>query len=405
MPAPKVDILVNLLTQLQPDPAITTIPLNDADQPLDYSRLIGNKVIQHDTNIAQLISSLNSLYSTVTSLNTSVNNLYTAVDPVPDFAFPGIMGDLLVHPIEDITLAIGNQLLSLENGTGDSTSLISAVLYQNQLYSPSTLASQPPLYASYSTMADIPNWVVSPANIADTVKNLWITVNDMRNAMDNYLTVRGVTSCTAVNVNFTAIVDISLKRIILYFVGNCTIPNGFRDVNSVGGSLAITDGSASPNTFTVNVNVSEGNQNTNGVIIDLTSTNINLFTTLSLQLTYSLTNDDLVCSGVRTVSVLSRATPCVAGSLYALSTTSFTGVYQLQNANQVVTYKLETFTNPTCTTLVSGSTQLFINPTNPTINYTIESGLTTGTTYYVKMAVSIGGLTYTNCPVQSVQTL
>ena len=404
MPAPKVDILVNLLAQLQPDPATTTLPLNDADQPLDYSTLIGNKIIQHDNNITQLISSLNSLYSTVTALSTSVNNLYTAVDPVPDFAFPGIMGDSLVHPIEDITLAIGNQFLALEGGTGDSTALVSATTFQDELYSPSTLASQPPLFASYPTMADIPNWVASPANIADSIKNLWITVNDMRNAMDNYLTIRGVTSCGAVSISFTVNADVTANRIILYFLGNCTIPSGFRDVNAVGGSLVITDSSSSPNTYTVNLNVTEANNNVNGVVIDLTSTNINLFTTLTLQLTYSLTNDDLVCNGVRTVTYVPTANPCVAGSLYALSTTSFTGVYQLGNINQVVTYRLQTFTDPACTVLVAGSTQTFVNPTYPTINYTI-AGLTTATTYYIQMSTSVGGRPYTNCGAQSVTTL
>jgi hypothetical protein len=404
MPTPKVDILVNLLAQLQPDPAITTLPLNDADQALDYSRLIGNKVIQHDNYITQLISSLNSLYSTVTAINTSVNNLYTAVDPVPDFAFPGIMGDSLVHSIEDITLAIGNQLLTLENGTGDSTSLVSATTFQDELYSPSTLASQPPLFAPYATMADVPNWVVSPASAADTIKNLWITVNDMRLAMSNYLTVRGVTSCSSVSVLFTVVPDVLNKRLTLFFVGNCTIPSGFRDVNSVGGSLLITDGSAVPKTFTVNVNVTEANLNTNGVIIDLSSTNINLYTPLSLQLTYSLTNDDLVCNTVRTVSVSPIATACTVGSLNALSSTSFTGTYFIQPNGYVVTYRLQTFTDPACTTLVAGSTQTFINPTTNLITYTI-SGLTTATTYYVKMSTSVGSLSYVDCTAQSIKTL
>jgi hypothetical protein len=158
MAQPKVDILVNLLLQLQPDPATTTVPLNDADQPLDYSRLIGNKVIDHDNSIGQLISSLNSLYSTVTVLEGEVTNLYTAVNPVPDFAFYDIMGDYLLHSIEEITLAIGNQFVTLRTATGDSTGLIDAITYEDQLYAPSTLASQPSLSSPTDTMADLPGW-------------------------------------------------------------------------------------------------------------------------------------------------------------------------------------------------------------------------------------------------------
>ena len=404
MAQPKVDILVNLLQQLQPDPAITTVPLNDADQPLDYSRLIGNKVIDHDNSIGQLISSLNSLYSTVTVLEGEVTNLYTAVNPVPDFAFYDIMGDYLLHSIEEITLEIGDQLVTLRTATGDSTGLIEAIDYQNQLYS-SPLASQPSLSSPTDTMADLPNWVADPSVVSDTLKNMWITINDMRIATSNYLTYRGVSDCTAVDINFSTVVNVPNQSITLFFVGNSEIPNGFVDVNSIGASLTITDGSTTPNIFTTFVNVSQANNNTNGVTINLSGTNINLYTELTLDLVYNLTNNDLTCGGTTTNTVTPIATPCVAGSISPLSATSFTASYFLQVVNQIITYKIETFTDPGCTTAVSGSAQTTVNPTLNNINYTI-SGLTTATTYYVRMSVSIGGNTYVNCPnIQSIRTL
>lgn len=405
MAQPKVDILVNLLLQLQPDPATTTVPLNDADQPLDYSRLIGNKIIDHDNSISQLISSLNSLYSTVTVLEGEVTNLYTAVDPVPDFAFPAIMGDYLLHSIEDITLAIGNQFVTLQTATGDSTGLFEAITYENELYAPSTLASQPSLSSPTDTMADLPNWVADPLVVSDTLKNMWITINDMRIATSNYLTYRGVSDCTAVSVNFSTVVNVPNQSITLFFVGNSEIPDGFVDVNNIGASLTITDGSTTPNIFTTFVNVSQANNNTNGVTINLSGTNINLYTELTLDLVYNLTNNDLTCGGTTTNTVTSIATPCVAANTVPLSTTSFTASYFLQIVNQIITYRVQTFTDPGCTTLVSGSTQTFVNPTSNAINYTI-SGLTTATTYYIKMSVSIGGNTYVDCPnIQSIRTL
>lgn len=405
MPTPKIDILVNLLQQLQPDPATTTVPLNDADQPLDYSRLIGNKVIDHDNSISQLISSLNSLYSTVTVLEGEVTNLYTAVDPVPDFAFPAIMGDYLLHSIEDITLAIGNQLVTLQTATGDSTGLFEAITYEDELYAPSTLASQPSLSQPTDTMADLPNWVAGPLVVSDTLKNMWITINDMRLATSNYLTYRGVSDCTAVIVNFSTVVNVPNQSITLFFVGNSTIPQGFVDVNSIGASLTITDGSTTPNIFTTFINVSQANSNTNGININLSGTNINLYTTLTLDLVYNLTNNDLTCGGTTTNTVTTIATPCVAANIVPVSTTSFTASYFIQIVNQVITYRVQTFTDLACTVLVSGSTQTFVNPTSNTINYTI-SGLTTATTYYVKMSVSIGGNSYVNCPnIQPIKTL
>ena len=407
MATPKIDILVNLLQQLQPDPATTTVPLNDADQPLDYSRLIGNKVIDHDNSIGQLISSLNNLYSTVTVLEGEVTNLYTAVNPVPDFAFYDIMGDYLLHSIEEITLEIGDQLVTLRTATGDSTGLIEAIDYQNQLYS-SPLASQPSLSSPTDTMADLPGWATDTNFVSDTLKNMWITVNDMRLATSNYLTYRGVSSCSAVSIDYSVVVNIPNQSITLFFVGNSTIPEGFVDVNSIGGSLTITDGSTTPNVFTTFVNVSQANNNTGGVTINLSGTNINLYTTLTLDLVYNLTNNDLTCGGHGPIipkTVTPIATPCVAGNITPLSATSFTASYFLQVVNQVIEYKIQTFTDPGCTTLVSGSAQTFTNPTINTINYTI-SGLTTATTYYVRMSVIIGGNPSINCPnIQSIRTL
>jgi hypothetical protein len=406
MATPKIDILVNLLQQLQPDPATTTVPLNDADQPLDYSRLIGNKVISHDNSIGQLTSSLNSLYSAITILQGDVTNLYGAVNPVPDFAFSGIMGNDLLYSIEDITLEIGNQFLTLKNNTGNSTEINQAIAYQNQLYSPNTLASRQSLSNPSVTMSSLSGWVSVPTNIAGTLKNMWVTVNDMRLATSNYLTYRGVSSCSAVSINYSVVVNIPNQSITLFFVGKSTIPEGFVDVNSIGGSLTITDGSTTPNVFTTFVNVSQANNNTGGVTINLSGTNINLYTTLSLSLVYNLTNNDLTCNGTVPTKIISPiATPCVAGSITPLSATSFTASYFLQVVNQIIEYKIQTFTNPECTTLVSGSAQTFTNPTINTINYTI-SGLTTATTYYVRMSVSIGGNTYVNCPnIQSIRTL
>ena len=407
MAQPKVDILVNLLQQLQPDPAITTIPLNDADQPLDYSRLIGNKIISHDNSIGQLISSLNSLYSTVTVLEGEVTNLYTAVDPVPDFAFPEIMGDDLLYSIEAITMAIGNQFLTLETNTGNTTEITQAIAYQNQLYSPDTLATRTSLSNPSVTMASLSGWVSSPNDIAGTLKNMWVTINDMRIAVDNYITNRGTPTCEDIDVNFSTVINIPNQRITLFFVGNCNIPQGFVDVNSIGASLTIADGSATPNPFYTFVNVSQANSNTNGVTINLSGTNINLYTELTLTLVYNLTNNDLVCGGEVEKTVSTIATPCVNGNIIPTSTTSFTASYFLQVVNQIITYTFETFTDVRCEPedAVAETVLTVTNPTTNIINYSV-SRLTEATTYYVKMTVAIGGNPATDCPnIQSITTL
>lgn len=408
MAAPKVDILVNLLTALQPDPSTTTIPLNDADQALDYSRLIGTKVVDHENKLSQLTSSLNTLYGYVTTLQNQMATIIANGLTVPQISLPTIMPDSAYYNVEVVVTEIGNQLNTLRNATGDSAALSAAVGYQNKVYETTgtpTLAAQTSLSSPPTLMSGLTGWVASPVTAADSIKNMWITINDMRKAVQTTLAPTLITSCTSVIVNFTTYMDIPNNRITLFFLGNSTIPDGFIDTDANGASLRITDGSSTPNVYTTYVNVSQANSNVSGVTIDLTGTNINLYTNLTLLLTYSLTNGNLVCSSTRTNTVTSTGSPCVALTLTPLSTTAFTGIFTPAVIGRNVNYTVKTYSDESCTTLVVGSSITYTNPTQTSLTYNV-TGLTTGTTYYVRMSVVIGGLTSSNCTlIQSVTTL
>jgi hypothetical protein len=185
-----------------------------------------------------------------------------------------------------------------------------------------------------------------------------------------------------------------------------TIPAVTYLTDSNGDTLRIEDGSSTPNVYNTYVNVLQASKNVNGITIDLNNTNINIYTTLTLLLTFSLTNGSVVCGSSRTVSSTTSTTPCVSITLTPLSATSFTGTFSpsVFGANRIITYTVSTYTDAGCTTLVSGSTSTYVNPTQSQLTYTLSS-LTTATTYYVRMTTAVGGLTATNCLVQSVKTL
>lgn len=410
MAAPKVDIIVNLLTALRPFAGdVTTLPLNDADQPSDYSRLIGGIVVDHDNKISQLTSSLNTLYGYVTTLQTQMATIIANGLTVPKIQLSVIMSDTAYYNVEVVVAAIGSQLDILRTATGTSTALGQAVGYQNKVYEDisQTLASQTSLYSSPTLMSGLTGWVATPATAADSIKNMWITINDMRKAFQTRFSPSVYANCTAAGivVNFNTYVDIPNNRITLYFIGNCTIPDGFFDTDANGASLLITDASSTPNNFTTYVNVLQANNSVSGITIDLTGTNINLYTTLTLLLTYSLTDGSLVCPGTRTKTVTASASPCVALTLTPLSTISFTGVFTPALSGRSVNYTVITYINESCTTAVSGSSVTYTNPTENALSYNV-TGLTTATTYYVRMSVAIGGNSPTTCTlIQSVKTL
>lgn len=406
MAAPKVDILVNLLTALQPFAGgVTTLPLNDADQASDYSRLIGGIVVDHDNKISQLTSSLNTLYGYVTTLQTQMATIIANGLTVPKIQLSVIMGDTAYYNVEVVVAAIGSQLDILRTATGTSTALGQAVDYQDKVYEDisQTLASQTSLSSSPTVMSGLTGWVATPATAADSIKNMWITINDMRKAYQTRFSPSIYANCTAAGIviNFNTYIDIPNNRITLYFIGNCTIPDGFYDKDANGASLRISDGLSTPNVYTTYVNVSQANNSVSGITIDLTGTNINLYTNLTLLLTYSLTDGSLVCSGTISNTVTTTTTPCVGLTLTPLSTSSFTGIFS-PIIGKNVNYTINTYSNPDCSTLVSGQT--FPNPTAQQLTYTL-TGLNTNTPYYVRMTTQIGSLTAVNCIVQTVKTL
>ena len=410
MPTPKLDILVNLLTALQPfADGATSVALNDADQDLDYSRLIGRLVVDHDDRINQLTSSLNILYVYVTTLQNQMATILANGLTVPQIQLSVIMGDNAYYPVEVVVITIGSQLNSLTNATGGTSALSQAVNYQDKIYTPSLLKNQLSFTDGSRSLSTLPDWVASPLTIADSIKNMWITVNDMRKAYQTRFATSIITTCPSPSnawVNFNVYRDIPNNRITLYFLGNCSIPDGFIDVDSNGATLRIEDGSSTPNVYNTYVNVLQASKNVNGITIDLNNTNINIYTTLTLLLTFSLTNGSIVCGSSRTVSSTTSTTPCVSITLTPLSATSFTGTFSpsVFGTNRIITYTVSTYTDAGCTTLVAGSISTYVNPTQSQLTYTL-SGLTTATTYYVRMTTAVGGLTATNCLVQSVKTL
>jgi hypothetical protein len=290
MAAPKVDILVNLLTALQPFAGnVTTLPLNDADQPSDYSRLIGGMVVDHDTRLSQLTSSLNTLYGYTTILQNQMATIIANGLVVPQIQLYVIMSDYAYYNVEVVVTAIGSQLNTLRSATGNNGALTAAVAYQNKIYTPNTLAEQISLSDTSYNMSGLTDWVASPATAADAIKNMWITINDMRKAVQTRFSPSVYVNCGAAGIviDFNTYMDIPNNRITLFFLGNCTIPDGFIDTDANGASLRITDGSSTPNVYTTYVNVSQANNSVSGITIDLTGTGINLYTNLTLLLTYS----------------------------------------------------------------------------------------------------------------------
>lgn len=404
MAAPKVDILVNLLTALQPFASATTLPLNDADQPLDYSRLIGGMVVDHDTKISQLISSLNTLYSTVTSLSGTVSLIPT--DVVPKLSLPVLMGDSSYYAIQDITSELNDQFLELRNILSASptiTDLSNSLIQNTQLDSnlSSKIALNPTYRSTSTTMSALTGWQASPTTVGKSLQNMWITINDMRMAVEKLVGTSAVV-CGDITINYTYFLNPEQATLTLYFLGNCTIPSGFTDVDSRGGLLTITDNaSPSVNTYSTYINVVNAANNPSGVVINLAGTGINPYLTLSSAFSCNLTNGYLQCAKTVATKTNIVGSYDICAQLTIIPSTTSISVLFTPSLTTNVVYTVNVYNNES----LSGSPTKTFSRTNPatTVSQTI-TGLTTATPYWVRLSVVTSGVTY-NCNPYPINTI
>jgi hypothetical protein len=402
MAAVKVDILVNLLTALQPFAGnVTTLPLNDADQPLDYSRLIGGMVVDHENRLSQLISSLNTLYSTVTSLSGTVSLIPT--DVVPKLSLPALMGDSSYYAIQDITSELNDQFLELRNILSASTIIdLSNSLIQNTQLD-GNLSSKTALNPTNRsiTMSELTGWQASPTTVGKSLQNMWITINDMRMAVEKLVGTSAVV-CGDITINYTYFLNPEQATLTLYFLGNCTIPSGFTDVDSRGGLLTITDNaSPSVNTYSTYINVVNAANNPSGVVINLVGTGINPYLTLSSAFSCNLTNGYLQCAKTVTTKTGIVGSYDICAQLTIIPSTTSISVLFTPSLTTNVVYTVNVYNNVE----LSGTPTKTFSRTNPatTVSQTI-TGLTTATPYWVRLTVVTSGVTY-NCNAYPINTI
>jgi hypothetical protein len=210
---------------------VTTMQLKD------YVLAIGNRV-------CSLIGQVGTNTQTIQGIDIRVTALENAPDPtfdlptmVPECVLPAIATD-----IDTVLIELEKEFCQLQNATGDGNAILLAL---NAACS--NLASSPKLNGT-GTMDSISGWVSSPSNLADSFNNLWLTVCDLRSAVNNILSNCCDTGCGGIDLTITAtVIDVNTVR--LFFTGS--IPVGFVD-NNPSSTVVLTD-SANNGPQTINL--------------------------------------------------------------------------------------------------------------------------------------------------------
>jgi hypothetical protein len=241
------------------------------------------------------------------------------------------------------------------------------------------------LYGS-GIMATLPGWILQGnyTTAADAINNLWLTVCDLRAAVDNILNTccNDSLTCNSTNMYFGTI---TLAAGIINVPVNGTVNAGAIDCVS-GGSLVIRDKYNNIST-TSNPSVVSILNTGSFISVTLSSTSLQNWTDFDVTLNYCVENiNGIACTGIVTGTYQNAAmTPALtldpnttAETIYYTFTNPATAVsaifyVQLYNATETTLLNMVTHVNDTSATLIGQF-----------------DGLTGGVEYKVRIGTQIG---------------
>lgn len=353
----------------------------------DYVTSIGNK-------ICNLIISNNLTDTAVTTLGARVTNVETQVTALEatQYVAPLITPTCVLPSVPTemnlVLTALETQFCNLQYATGTPTDI-----YLNIVKQCAGLGTSPKLAPGGGPMSAIPGWTSTVDNLAQSFGNMWVTLCDMRAAIQNIQANCCPSGCDGILLNLTALYNSETQFLTIYVNG--TIPSNF--TQCTGSTLVrITDSAG--NSITVTYDMIANLNFISGYAIGLASTIINTSLDLTVEIEPCLTDTSTgtTCQSCLEYHISNQAI-CPNVSLIPLydqitySFTATTGNY---------TYTVELW-NELMTTLISSQTIVSTGG----LQTGVFTGLTDGTTYNIRVKIaSTGCLTCTELNCNFIET-
>ena len=390
-----VQICANTNSKVQPAAALPImtlpacfLPYNDANGnpvtqlPLDqFATLIANQVCLN-------LSAINIIQSTLTSYSTRLNTLEACVLPcsgaiveaqvIPTCILPSVLTDVSV-----LLLALEARFCSLETAVGLPSAILGTI-GQTTLTSASAQLTNPG-----SNYGSIGGWNTTPVNLAQTVQNAWVVIDDMYSAIASIQLNCCPSGCDSVVFGYSTTNSLASSgeiQGINFNFQTSSIPAAFNDC---AGSTVITITDVDSVAVTSIVNVSSLQNNAAGVLINIPTLNTNA--DLNVSIAFCATNAIDTCSETQT-SVITGVVPCPAGVTASAITETGVTINFPNLLGTTATYVIDIIN--TATTLVVGT----YTQNNPTAIVTHAfTGLLPGTNFSARITVTMNGVTQV-CP-------
>ena len=205
------------------------------------------------TQYCTLSATVASHTNTLASHNTRITALENATGVVLPQVTPNCILPAVPTAMATVLDKLEEEYCLLRAVLGSNTQLTAAVAQQCASLGSSNALSQA------GTMSGITGWNNSVTNAAQAFQNLWITVCDMRAAINDLKNCCGSLDCTQFVLNYTASANNAREEVYLDFNPGTIIPNGA--TNAVQGTtVTVTDGNVTKS-FTINIVTEASNPN------------------------------------------------------------------------------------------------------------------------------------------------
>lgn len=243
---------------------------------VEYAELIGTTLCTALSDITTLESTVGTHTTQITTINNTLSTLNLTYAPINStYVCLSTGADTLVN----IVATIEQELCDLEAQTGSPAELAVGI----QPYC--DLTNEPALSTAGTMATAYPEWNVTVSNLSQSMKNLWITVCDMRNKV-NLLADCCASTCADIVLGFYG--TLSTSTLTVRANTGSSLPADFTQCPLPGSSITITDGLGATYTTTFNniqALVAGGFQD-----IDLSTSGLDLATDFSVQVAYCFTN-------------------------------------------------------------------------------------------------------------------
>lgn len=192
----------------------------------DYVIAIGNKICILIGQITTINAILENHENRITILEDT---------PIPQYQLPELIPFCLNNNqplrLDLLTAALEQAFCTLQNHTGNPQMILAAI--QKAC---ANLAGSDRLNG-FGPMSSIPGWVLTPANLAESFGNLWLTVCDLRNSVQSIKLNCCQTDCDDINIIILASLT-NPTTLVLHFLG--TVPTNYIDLG-MGSTIELTD--------------------------------------------------------------------------------------------------------------------------------------------------------------------